>query len=125
MLLGVPGITQSLADTIVAAQQWQSTGAPARGKPDPRSTTAWLLIEGHVDVAKMRQLDRYISARGDVYSGQVIGYFDAGETITRLEAVIDAAYDVPRVVSLTDLTDLGPGITRSQLKQDRDGTTRP
>ena len=31
------------------------------------ATTAWLLIEGHVDVAKMRQLDRYITARGDVY----------------------------------------------------------
>lgn len=121
VLLGVPGITQPLADTIIAAQQWQSTGAPARGKPDPRSTTAWLLIEGHVDVAKMRQLDRYISARGDVYSGQVIGYFDAGETVTRLEAVIDATFDVPRVVSLQDLTDFGPGVTRAQLKQDRSG----
>ncbi len=125
VLLGVPGITPPLADTIIAAQQWQSTGAPARGKPDLRATTAWLLIEGHVDVAKMRQLDRYITARGDVYSGQVIGYFDDGETVTRLEFVIDATYDVPRVVSLQDLTDLGPGVTRSQLKQDRDRITRP
>lgn len=121
VLLGIPGIDQSLADVIMAAQLWQTSGAPVDGKVNLRGTTAWLLIEGHVDVAKMRQLDRYITARGDVFSGQIIGYFDAGETITRLETVIDATYEVPRVVSLQDLTNLGPGVTRSQLKQNRGG----
>jgi len=100
ILMQLPGMTDETADATLSA----------------RATTAWLLIEGHVEVAKMRQLDRYITARGDVYSGQIIGYFDAGETLTRLEVVIDATHEVPRVVSLQDLTDLGPGVTRSQLK---------
>ena len=125
VLLGVPGIDESLADVIIAAQPWRSSGAPVDTKVNPRATTAWLLIEGHVDVAKMRRLDRYIAARGDVYSGQIIGYFDAGETVTRLEVVIDATYEVPRVVSLQDLTDLGPGVSRRQLKPNRMGVFRP
>lgn len=125
LLLGIPGIDEPLADVIIAAQPWHAAGTPVDSKVNPRTTTAWLLIEGHVDVAKMRQLDRYIAARGDVYRGQIIGYFDAGETVTRLEAVIDATYDVPRVVSLQDLTSLGPGVTRQQLKRNGIGVAGP
>ena len=120
LLLGVPGMTERLADTIIAARYRQVSGAFGF-----RATTAWLLTEGHVDVAKMRQLDRYITARGDVFSGQFIGYFDAGETITRLEAVIDGTFEVPRVVSIQDLSDLGPGVTRRQLKRERNGVSTP
>ena len=121
VLLAVPGISASLVNVIVAARQRQTPGGSIDSELNPIATTAWLLVEGHVDLATMRQLDRYITARGDVYSGQVIGYFDAGETVTRLEAVIDATYQVPRVVSIRDLTDLGPGVTRLQLKRDRQG----
>ena len=120
VLRTVPGLDESLIELIVGAQAWNSRGAPV-GNAANSATTAWLLIEGHVDVAKMQQLDRYITARGDVYRGQVLGYFDEGETITRLETIIDATYQVPRVVSLQDLTHLGPGVTRLQLKQGSDG----
>ena len=57
----------------------------------------------------MRQLDRYITGRGDVYRIQSVGYFDAGGPVTRLEAVIDATRQPPQIVQLSDLTDLGRG----------------
>lgn len=115
VLLTVPGMTEALADVILASQSRQTADGATASVDASRSTTAWLLTEGHVDVAKMRQLDRYITARGDVYRTQVIGFFDAGETVTRLEAVIDATYQFPRVVFVQDLTDKGAGYSRRQI----------
>jgi len=118
VLLAVPGMTERLADVIVASQPRRATADSVVAVDASRVTTAWVLTEGHVDASTMRDLDRYITARGDVYRAQVIGYFDAGATVTRLEAVIDATYRFPRVVSLQDLTDLGAGYSRRQLMSD-------
>jgi len=118
VLLAVPGMTERLADVIVASQPRRATADSVVAVDASRATTAWVLTEGHVDASTMRDLDRYITARGDVYRAQVIGYFDAGATVTRLEAVIDATYRFPRVVSLQDLTDLGAGYSRRQLMSD-------
>lgn len=112
VLLTVPEVDERLADLIIASQVGSSETVGG-----PRSITAWLLLDGHVDMAKMQQLDRYITARGDVYRAQVLGYFDAGETVTRIEAIIDATYRMPRIAALQDLTDLGAGHTRQQLAE--------
>ncbi len=115
VLLTVPGMTEPLVGVILGSQSRQTADDLIVSVDASRSTTAWLLIEGHVDLAKMGQLAPYITARGDVYRAQVIGYFDAGETVTRLEAVIDATYQFPRVVSVQDLTDRGAGYSRQQI----------
>jgi hypothetical protein len=57
----------------------------------------------------MRQLDPYVTGRGDVYRIQSLGYFDAGGPVTRLEAVLDATRQPPKLACLRDLTDLGRG----------------
>jgi hypothetical protein len=113
VLLTVPGIDEQLADAIIGAQL--STGSQAAGSANTRTTTAWLLIEGIINLEKMRSLDRYLTARGDVYRSQVIGFYDAGGSVSRLEALIDATQFPPRIVWVRDLTDLGRGYSREQL----------
>ncbi len=109
VLLGIPGMTESLADAIVARQARLSTGEPSAAVLASHATTAWLLLEELVDLAQMRQLDRYITGRGDVYRVQSLGYYDAGGPFTRLESVIDASVRPPKVVLLRDLTEFGRG----------------
>jgi hypothetical protein len=92
----------------------------ADGKPRTEviaahNTAAWLVTESVVTLQQMRQLDRYLTTRGDVYRGQAVGYFDKGGPTSRLEFIIDATQKPPRVVFLRDLTDLGKGFTPGQL----------
>ena len=63
----------------------------------------------------MRQLDQFLTTRGAVFRLQAVGYYDAGGPFTRLEAVIDASEDVPKIVFLRDLTELGKGYSYQSL----------
>lgn len=106
VLLGIPAMDRQLAEAIVTAQP------VSLSEPDSlliRRTTAWLLAEGLADVTTMRQLDRYITARGDVYRLQALGHFDGRGPVSRVEAVIDATSYPPRIISRRDLSELGPG----------------
>ena len=107
VLLAIPDIDEQVVEAIIGAQ---AAGDPsAFDSGGPRSTTGWLLSEGLVELEEMRTLDRYMTSRGDVYRVQSVGYFEAGGPATRLEAIIDATQDPPRIVSIRDLTDLGIG----------------
>jgi hypothetical protein len=75
---------------------------------DDRATTGWLLIEGLVDLPTLRKLDPYLTARGDVYRAQILGHFDVGGPVSRIEAVIDATAIPPKVISRRDMSGLGP-----------------
>ena len=55
------------------------------------------------------QLEKYITARTQVYRVQAVGYFDGGGPTARVEAVIDTNLGRPRIVSWRDLTELGKG----------------
>lgn len=113
VLLGLPNMTQSIVDSIVNAQA--NAPAPSSDPNSTRSTTAWLLIDGIVDLPTMRLLDPYLTARGDVYRMQSVGYFEKGGPSARIEAVIDATLDPPAVVFARDLTDLGRGFSAQLL----------
>jgi hypothetical protein len=115
VLLTVPAMDKRLADAIVAKRVQSSTGQRVRDSNQLRATTAWLLIEGHVDLDRMRELAPYITTGGSVFRAQVVSYLEGGEMPTRLEALIDATYQQPRVISLRDLTDFGAGYSDEQL----------
>lgn len=116
VLMGVPGMTQALAQQIVAAQNLGANTSTSGSSQSPRATTAWLVAEGLVSSATtMAQMDPYITSHGAVYRVQSIGYFDQGGPFVRLEAVIDASVNPPRILNMRDLTDLGRGFTRQQL----------
>jgi hypothetical protein len=78
-------------------------------------SAGWILIEGYADVTMMRRLDRFITARGDVYSVQVLGHYDQGGPISRVEAVIDGSESPAKVIFQRDISHLGPGYQISDL----------
>jgi DNA uptake protein ComE-like DNA-binding protein len=116
VLMGLPTMTQALAQQIVAAQAMGASTSASGSSQSQRATSAWLVAEGVITSATtMAQLDPYITAHGAVYRVQSIGYFDAGGPFVRLEAVIDGSIDPPRILNMRDLTELGRGFTRQQL----------
>ncbi len=114
VLLGLPNMTVPLATQITAAQTAGSSSQSASAQA-PRATNAWLVVEGLCSASTMVSIDPYLTARGDVYRVQSVGYFDEGGPVVRLEAVIDAAVQPARILNLRDLSELGRGFTPQQL----------
>ena len=72
-------------------------------------------------MATLQGLERYATARTQVYRVQSIGYFDEAGPMARVEAVIDVNQGKPRIVYYRDLTDLGRSIdprSRSRRRVD-------
>jgi type II secretory pathway component PulK len=106
VLAALPGLRDADVQTILARR-------PLGGGADPSDpiyqTPAWLLTEANLPPDTLRTLERYITARSQVYRVQVLGYFDGGGPASRLEAVIDTNNGRPRIVYWRDLTELGKG----------------
>lgn len=115
VLVGLPNMTEQVVDAIVNAQLLDDSGAPRVDVLGTRTTTGWLFLEGVVDIWGMRDLDPYLTARGDVYRAQILGFFDGGGPVARAEVVVDGTQSPPRIVFFRDLNDLGRGYTRAQL----------
>ena len=58
----------------------------------------------------MKQLERFITTRGDTFSGQAVGFFDAGPTVARGAFVLDRAGPAPKLCSLARPVLVGPGL---------------
>ncbi len=115
ILIGLPGMDEELAEKIVQAQKLDANGQPDLETIQRHNTSGWLFVEGLIDIWKMRELDPYLTARGDVYRIQVFGFFDGGGPVTRIEAMVDGTQLPPRVIFQRDLNDLGHGYARNQL----------
>ncbi len=113
VLVGLPNMTPHIAQAIVAGRV-DGSGQPFSESPD-RRTTAWLVAQDIVDLPTLRKLDRYLTARGDVFKVQSVGFFDGGGAFARIEAVIDGSVTPAKVMSYRDITDLGRGYAPSQL----------
>ena len=114
LLMGLPGMTDTLADGIMAGQTGAATGQSSSQSTD-QSNTGWLVTSGLTDLTTLQKLDPLIGARGDVFRLQAVGYSDRGGPVVRIEAVIDATQDPPHVLSLRDLTELGRGFPATLL----------
>ncbi len=114
ILLGIPNMTEQMATQIVAAQASGSSSLTTNAQ-SPHATNAWMVSEGICSATTMQSLDPYLTARGDVYRVQTVGFFDEGGPVVRLEAVVDAAIQPPRILNLRDLSELGRGFTPQQL----------
>lgn len=115
ILTGMPNMTPELVQSIMAAQSRSADGVPSADMLRRHSTAGWLYQENLVDLETMRLLEPYLTARGDVYRVQVLGFFDAGGTVHRQEAIIDGTQIPPKVVWQRDLNELGRGYHRAQL----------
>jgi hypothetical protein len=106
---------EALAHGIADAQLQGMDGQSLSSQVSERSTTGWLVTTGLTDLETLRKLDPYITARGDVFRVQSVGYFDGGGPVARIEAVIDATQTLPQVIFQRELTDLGRGYTPTLL----------
>lgn len=91
-----------------------SVSAADAGQGD-RGHETWPLTEGLISVDQMRALLPLVTAGGDVFRAQVVGFHGADGLAVRSEAIIDATTPNPRLVSYRDLTHLGRGFELSVL----------
>ncbi len=104
VLAAVPGLELATVEQIVARRR--SPGAS--NDPNFRHAT-WLLTEGLVDLPRMKALMPYLTAGGDVFRAQIVGFFDDAPRSDRVELVIDATRRPPRQVYWKNLRLLGNG----------------
>ena len=116
-LLGIPGMTETIVQNILGSQVIDASGAPIGDAIANRSTTAWLVAENMVTIQEMRVLDKYLTARGNVYTTQVVGFFEDGGPFTRLEAIFEATGSETKLLLQRDLSNLGMGYSQSTLLQ--------
>jgi type II secretory pathway component PulK len=100
----IPNLTSDAIQQILALR----TPDPTQADPGRKYAT-WLLSEGLVSLATMKQLMPLVTGGGSVYRAQVVGYYEEGRPFARLEAVIDATQRPARIVFWKDLTRLGSG----------------
>lgn len=110
VLMAIPGMTTEIADQIVS----QRNLAESEFQQDLQHET-WLLSRAIVTLDEMRQFMPFITAGGDVYRAQIIGYFDGSEISARVEVILDATTAYPRILSWRDITHLGRGYARELL----------
>jgi hypothetical protein len=109
VLLAIPDMTETIADTIVSMRPPIEDSGLASSVMTIRSSPTWLLGESVVDLNMLRRLGPWLTTGGDIFSFQAIGHFDQGGPTTRLEAMIDGTQNPPRIVFQRDLTPLGRG----------------
>lgn len=112
VLMGIPGMTEEKVMAIMDARSFEDADSPNR------QHETWLLVEGIVTLTEMKQLMPFVNAGGDVYRGQVVGYFQGGQASSRAEAVFDATTAAPRLVFWRDISHLGRGYAVETLGVD-------
>jgi len=113
VLLGIPGMAPEIVDQIILRRDV----APTSDKPNRRHET-WLLQEGVVTLDEMKTMMPFITAGGDVYRCQIVGYFQGGQAASRAEVIFDATYTLPRILFWRDISHLGRGYALETLGVD-------
>ncbi|MER3415982.1 MAG: hypothetical protein C4297_07195 [Gemmataceae bacterium] len=80
-------------------------------------TPVWLVTRAGIGLPTLRELERYITARSQVFRVQVLGYAPGGAPAARLEAVINTNNGRPQILFWRDLTDLGATLPPALLPQ--------
>ncbi|MGB2988226.1 MAG: hypothetical protein WBE26_20345 [Phycisphaerae bacterium] len=75
--------------------------------PETKATTAWLLTEDVVDFETFEQIASQITARGQQFRIESLGYAGHIGMVTRLEVVVDMLGPIAETVYYRDLTYLG------------------
>jgi type II secretory pathway component PulK len=112
VLTALPGLAEADVQNII-----NNRPAPeSAGSPDAIfETPAWLITKASLSANTLQTLERYITARTQVYRVQSVGYFDGGGPTARIEAVIDTNGGRPRITYWRDLTELGKGFNTQSV----------
>lgn len=104
ILRGIPGMNDDMVSRILSARIPEST----EEKPGRRHET-WLAAEGILTLTEMRQMAPYMTCRGSVFRGQIVGYFEGGTTASRAEVIFDSTSKPTQVLFWRDISHLGRG----------------
>ncbi len=74
---------------------------------EAKETTAWLLMEEAVDLATFELVAPAITARGQQFTIESLGYGDHIGMVTRLQVVVDLVGPIAQTIYYRDLTYLG------------------
>lgn len=108
LLYGIPLLSEEVVQAILENRETESD--------DPnRQYETWPLVEGLVTLEEMRLLVPLLTGGGDVFRGQVVGYFETSGAAHRAEVIVDATSVNPKVVAWRDLSHLGRGFDLSVL----------
>jgi hypothetical protein len=111
ILSGIPGLLPDQVDQIISNRDPEVL--PER--PD-RAYETWLLTEGIVTLDEMKELMKFVTAGGNVYRAQIVGFFDEVGPTTRIEVILDSTSPgATKMVFLRDLSKLGVGFTPAAL----------
>jgi type II secretory pathway component PulK len=105
VLMCLPGTNDTEVQSILDNQP----GTTADPSDPTYQTQAWLMFKANLPVARMQALERYVTARTQVYRMQSIGRLDGGGPTARVEAVVDTNAGKPRILMMRPLADLGRG----------------
>ncbi len=111
VLACIDAFTEADVQTILSSRPKWSTSEP----PSPEfQTPTWLASKAALKLQALRNLEKVVTTRSQVFHMQVIGEFENGMGPTaRVEAIVDANYGRPRIVFYRDWTELG----RTKLPQ--------
>jgi len=104
VLLGIPGMTEEMVTEILSRRELD-----ADEENLDRQHETWLLTEAIVTLDEMKILMPLVTAGGDVYRAQVVGYFESGDASARTEVIIDATKPTPQILFWRNLSHLGRG----------------
>lgn len=113
VLYGIPGITEDIVNQIITRRDVETTS----DKPNRRHET-WLLQEAVVTLDEMKQMMPFVTAGGDVYRAQVVGYYQGGQAASRTEVVFDGTKTLPSILFWRDISHLGRGYALETLGVD-------
>ena len=104
VLAGVPGMTEEIMAEIIKVRDIELNDPDLTD--EHRQYETWILAEGIVDLATMRQMLPFVCARGDVYRAELVGYFEGGGASSRAEVIFDTTEDLPRLLFWRDKSHL-------------------
>jgi len=120
VLKSIPGMSEIVADQILKQRESES-----RSSESEVSHPVWILARGIVSLEEMKQIAPYVTTGGDVYSAQVVGYFEGTSPRARAEVILDRSGEKPKIASWQELTQLGPGVARSVLGEKSEPRKEP
>jgi DNA uptake protein ComE-like DNA-binding protein len=106
VLRSIPYLTPPAVEQIIARRELE----PNLQLSEQRHAL-WLLTTGLVPLAQMRQIERFVTVRGDAFSGQSIGFFEGDPAPVRGEFILDRSVGAPRLRLWRDMTALGSGFS--------------
>lgn len=115
VLEAIPGMTDDIVSKIMAART-----PPGESRRPRERHACWILAENIVDKATMHRLWPNITTGGDVWRGQIVGFFDGEGPINRIEIVLDGTVKPPRRVYTKELSLHGIGYPKSLLSGQRE-----